>query len=156
MTPPIVKRYFIAFEKYKWIGLASFVFVVVGSTVVGIQPDPPPTYIADGALTYTSPPVSFSATGSEIQQQGQGLSEQVLLSNQIIEAVATKVNIKPERIATNVALNLPSKAEGKGAAPAPAIIGIKYKDNDPKKKDYEEIEEMVKLKHKHRDIDISV
>jgi capsular exopolysaccharide synthesis family protein len=132
MTPPIVKRYFIAFEKYKWIGLASFVLVVVGSTVVGMQPDPPPIYIADGALTYTRPPVSFSATGSEIQQQGQALSEQVLLSNQIIESVATKFNIKPERIGKSVALSLPKKPEGKEAEAASTVIVIKYKDNNAK------------------------
>ena len=71
MTSPIVKRYIIAFDKYKWIGLASFALVVAGATVVAILPEPQPSYIADGALAYTRPPVSFSATGTEIQQQGQ-------------------------------------------------------------------------------------
>jgi len=71
MTPPIVKRYLIAFDKYKWIGLASFALVVAGSTVVAMQPEPPTSYIASAALTYSGPPVSFSATGSEIQQQGR-------------------------------------------------------------------------------------
>jgi len=31
MTAPIVKRYLIALDRYKWIGLASFVLVVAGS-----------------------------------------------------------------------------------------------------------------------------
>lgn len=131
MTPPIVKRYLIAFEKYKWIGLASFALVVAGSTVVAIQPEPPASYIADGALTYNRPPVSFSATGSEIQQQGQELSEQVLLSDQIVEAVATKVNVKPRTIGTNIALRLPEKA--KPGETASTIIDLKYKDTDPKR-----------------------
>lgn len=131
MTPPIVKRYLIAFEKYKWIGLASFALVVAGSTVVAIQPEPPASYVADGALTYNRPPVSFSATGTEIQQQGQELGEQVLLSDQIIETVATKVNVKPKTIGTNVALKLPEKA--KPGETASTIIDLKYKDTDPKR-----------------------
>lgn len=59
MTPPIVKRYLIAFDKYKWIGLTSFALVVAGSTVVAMQPEPPANYVAEGALTYVSPPVFF-------------------------------------------------------------------------------------------------
>ncbi|AFY30535.1 polysaccharide biosynthesis tyrosine autokinase [Calothrix sp. PCC 7507] len=133
MTPPIVKRYLIAFEKYKWIGLASFVLVVAGSTVVAVQPEPPPIYIADGALTYTRPPVSFSATGTEIQQQGQALSEEVLLSNQIIESVAAKVNVKPDKIGKSVALSLPKAADSKEKeAAASTVIVIKYRDTNAK------------------------
>ncbi|MBE9005902.1 polysaccharide biosynthesis tyrosine autokinase [Fortiea sp. LEGE XX443] len=131
MTPPIVKRYLIAFEKYKWIGLASFALVVAGSTVVAVQPDPPINYIADGALTYNRPPVSFSITGNEIQQQGQELSQAALLSDQIIEAVATKVNVKPKTIGTNVALKLPEKP--KVGEVASTVIDLKYKDTDPKR-----------------------
>lgn len=109
MTPPIVKRYIIAFEKYKWIGLASFTLVVAGSTVVAIQPDPPVSYVANSALTYNRPPVSFSTTGTEIQQQGQELNAQVLLSNELIESVAAKVNVKPKTLGNNVELTLPKK-----------------------------------------------
>ncbi|MBD2438699.1 polysaccharide biosynthesis tyrosine autokinase [Nostoc sp. FACHB-110] len=131
MTPPIVKRYLIAFEKYKWIGLASFALIVAGSTVVAVQPDPPTNYVADGALTYNRPPVSFSATGNEIQQQGQELSEAALLSDQIIETVATKLSIKPKTIGTNVALKLPEK--GKSGEVLSTLIELKYKDTDYKR-----------------------
>ncbi|BAY26551.1 lipopolysaccharide biosynthesis protein [Calothrix sp. NIES-2100] len=132
MTPPIVKRYFIAFEKYKWIGLASFVLVVAGSTVVAIQPEPPANYIANAALTYNRPPVSFSTTGSEIQQQGQELNEQVLLSDQVIETVAKKLNINPKKIGMNVVITVPKKNPRTGQLDS-TIIELKYKDNDPKR-----------------------
>jgi capsular exopolysaccharide synthesis family protein len=132
MTPPIVKRYLIAFEKYKWIGLASFALVVAGSTVVAVQPEPPISYVADSALTYTRPPVSFSKTGTEIQQQGQELKEPVLLSDQIIEAVAATVNVKPKTIGTSIAINLPKKNARTGELESP-IIDLKYKDTDPKR-----------------------
>ncbi|TBR60742.1 lipopolysaccharide biosynthesis [Westiellopsis prolifica IICB1] len=132
MTPPIVKRYLIAFEKYKWIGLASFTLVVVGSTVIAIQPEPPASYITDAALTYSSPPVLFSVTGGEIQQQGQELTQEILLSDQIIEAVATKVNVKPKQIGKNIALTVPEKSKP-GEAPASTLIEIKYQDSNEKR-----------------------
>ncbi|MDB9303695.1 MULTISPECIES: GumC family protein [Cyanophyceae] len=130
MTSPIVKRYIIAFDKYKWIGLASFALVVAGASVVAILPEPQPSYIADGALAYTRPPVSFSATGTEIQQQGQELSKQVLLSDQILQTVSTKVNVKPETIQTNVALTLPERS--RTGELLSTIIELRYQDTDPK------------------------
>ncbi|WP_392530318.1 GumC family protein [Nostoc sp. C117] len=132
MTPPIVKRYLIAFEKYKWIGLASFGLVVVGSTVVAMQPDPPLSYIASAALTYAGPPVSFSATGSEIQQQGKELNEDVLLSNQIIATVAQKVNIKPKQLGASIVLSLPKKNARTGELET-TTFELKYVDTDPKR-----------------------
>ncbi|MBG1267157.1 GumC family protein [Nostoc sp. WHI] len=132
MTPPIVKRYLIAFDKYKWIGLASFALVVVGSTVVAVQPEPPTSYIASGALTYSGPPVSFSATGSEIQQQGKELNAEVLLSNQIIAAVAEKVNVKPKQLGSSVVLSLPKKNPRSGELES-SILELKYVDSDAKR-----------------------
>ncbi|MBG1243958.1 GumC family protein [Nostoc sp. NZL] len=129
MTPPIVKRYLIAFEKYKWIGLASFGLVVAGSMVVAMQPEPATNYIASAALTYSGPPVSFSATGTQIQQQGKELNEEVLLSNQIIATVAEKVNIKPKQLATSVVLSLPKKNARTGELES-SIFELKYVDSD--------------------------
>ncbi|WP_066375658.1 MULTISPECIES: polysaccharide biosynthesis tyrosine autokinase [unclassified Anabaena] len=146
MTPPIVKRYIIAFEKYKWIGLASFGLVIAGSTVVAMQPEPPASYIADGALTYTRPPVSFSTTGTEIQQQGQGLDAKVLLSDPLVETVAAKVNVSPKTIGKNIAIKAPKKsATGELES---SIIELKYKDTDPKRAQeiiLELMQAMVKL-----------
>ncbi|MBO3462362.1 AAA family ATPase [Aetokthonos hydrillicola Thurmond2011] len=135
MTPPIVKRYLIAFEKYKWIGLGSFALVVAGSTVVALQPEPSPSYIASGALAYSRPPVSFSATGTEIQQQGQELNEDILLSNQVIETVAAKVNVPPKKIVENLSITIPEKpknadAKTGGGSLSAAFIELKYKDTE--------------------------
>jgi capsular exopolysaccharide synthesis family protein len=132
MTPPIVKRYLIAFDKYKWIGLASFGLVVVGSTVVAMQPEPPTSYIASAALTYSGPPVSFSTTGSEIQQQGKELNEEILLSNQIIETVAEKVGVKPKKLASSVVLSVPKKNPRSGELES-SILELKYVDTDSKR-----------------------
>ncbi|MBN3941016.1 MAG: polysaccharide biosynthesis tyrosine autokinase [Nostoc sp.] len=132
MTPPIVKRYLIAFDKYKWIGLASFGLVIVGSTVVAMQPEPPTSYIASGALSYSGPPVSFSTTGNEIQQQGKELNEDVLLSNQIIAGVAEKVGVKPKQLGASLALSLPKKNVKSGELESP-LFELKYVDSDAKR-----------------------
>lgn len=122
MTPPIVKRYIIAFEKYKWIGLASFGLVVIGSTVVAIQPEPPVTYIAESALAYNGPTVSFSKTGDEIQEQGKELTPQVLLSNRVLETVSAKVKVQPKTIAKNVVVQLPVRNSKSGKLESTTIV----------------------------------
>ncbi len=132
MTPPIVKRYLIAFEKYKWIGLASFALVVAGSTVVAMQPEPPISYIGSAALTYSGPPVSFSTTGSQIQQQGKELNEDILLSNQIIAGVAEKAGVQPKKLASSIALTLPKKNPRTGELES-SILELKYVDTDAKR-----------------------
>lgn len=147
MTPPIVKSYIIAFEKYKWIGLASFALVVAGSTVVAIQPEPAPTYTASGTLTYSRPPVSFSTTGSEIQQQGQELNQEVLLSDQVIDNVSAKVKIPSRRIASSVAITPPRRNSRTGELES-NVISLAYKDSDPKRAQevlLELMQAMVKL-----------
>ncbi|AFZ58920.1 polysaccharide biosynthesis tyrosine autokinase [Anabaena cylindrica FACHB-243] len=128
MTPPIIKRYLIAFEKYKWVGLASFGLVVIGSTVVAIQPDPPVTYMAESALTYNTPTVSFSKTGSEIQAQGKELTPEVLLSDPVIETVAAKVKTNPKTIAKNVGIKFPSR--NRAGELESTSITMKYVDSD--------------------------
>ncbi|MDF5725224.1 MAG: polysaccharide biosynthesis tyrosine autokinase [Rhizonema sp. PD37] len=135
MTPPIVKRYLIAFDKYKWIGLAGFGLVVIGSTVVAVQPESP-SYIASGALSYSRPPVSFSLTGTQIQQEGQELSEDILRSESIIEPVAAKENIDPQKLNQNLVIELPQKAKagtGGDSSPASTLIQLKYQDKDSKR-----------------------
>ncbi len=128
MTPPIVKSYLIAFEKYKWIGLASFSLAVIGSTVVAMLPDAPVNYSATGELTYSGPAVSFSKTGTDIQLQGKELTDTDLLSNRIIELVATKLKINPTNIVRNVTIKMPPKDRtGKLTS---TTITLGYKDNN--------------------------
>ncbi|NJL60898.1 MAG: polysaccharide biosynthesis tyrosine autokinase [Methylacidiphilales bacterium] len=131
MAPPIVKRYLIAFEKYKWIGLASFALVVAGSTVMAIQPDPPVKYIGDAALAYTGPPISFSAIGSEIQQKGQILTQEDLLSEPIVKAIIEKTRLKPKQLAATIAIEFPKRS--KTGELESNIIELKYQDTDQKR-----------------------
>lgn len=146
MTPPIVKRYLIAFDKYKWIGLASFGLVVAGSTILAVQPEPAPKYNAVGVLAYDPQPVSFSATGSEIQQKGLALPEAFFIQDRIIEAVAKKVNVKPRKIGKSLKANVPKV--GEDGQLTSRFITIKYQDTNEKRAEqivFFLMEEAVKL-----------
>ncbi|MFM7406607.1 MAG: GumC family protein [Cuspidothrix sp.] len=128
MTPPIVKRYLIAFDKYKWVGLATFSLAVIGATVVSMKPDPPVVYFAIGELTYTEPTISFSKTGSEIQIQGRELNETTLLSDEVILSVAKKLRGDARKIVKNINIKLPDK--DKSGKPTSPTIAVGYKDSD--------------------------
>lgn len=124
MASSFVKRYLIALDQHKWIGLFSFTAVIGISSFVALQPPTPPTYKAKGALTYNTPATSFSTTGGQIQEQGKQLSPELLLSPNVITAAAIQANAKPIEIERKVKLKLP-KDNKKDAAVMP-VIEIEY------------------------------
>ncbi|MCT7990264.1 GumC family protein [Laspinema olomoucense] len=107
MAPPILKRYAIAFGKYKWFGFAAFVLTLGAAGFVAMQPPPEETYRARGALTYTTPAVTFSATGTQIQEQGKALPKEILLAENVVTAVGTQVNEDPKKLVKEVYLKMP-------------------------------------------------
>jgi capsular exopolysaccharide synthesis family protein len=143
MTPPIVKKYLIAFEKYKWIGIASFGLVLAGATVVAIQPEPEATFLVEAALSYTTPPVSFSKTASDIFQQGQQLTQEVLLSDKVIIEVANKVKVKPQTIASKTTIKIP-QVDGKSGQRLSPFILVYYVDSDANR-GKQVLDELIKL-----------
>lgn len=123
MTPPIVKRYLIALDQHKWIGIASIALVVGAAGILGMQPAPPVVYKASGALAYNRPPVTFSTTGTQIQEQGKELTEEILLANNVIKSAAARVKVDPEKLKKQTNLKLPGED-------GPAIIVVSYVDSD--------------------------
>lgn len=106
MTPPLVKRYLVAFDRHKWAGLAGFAVVMGLSGVAALQPDPPVSYVSEGILAYVEPPLTFSATVATLRQQGQALTEARLLSDEVVEFVAQQltqdqINLDPSTIRRN-------------------------------------------------------
>ncbi|QIZ71511.1 GumC family protein [Oxynema aestuarii] len=104
MALPILKRYAIAFSQYKWFGFGAFVIVLGAAGFVAMQPSPAERYRGAGHLRYTTPPVTFSQTGSVIQEQGRKLPESVLKSENVIEAVSKQVNEDPKVVEKNTRL----------------------------------------------------
>ena len=103
MAPAIVKRYSIAFQKYKWFGVAAFVLILGASGFVAIsKEEPKTTYDGRGFLNYAPPPATFSKTSRQILEAGRNLGKQVLLADNIIKAVATEIGAKPKELRRQV------------------------------------------------------
>ena len=128
MTLSVVKRYLIAFDQYKWVGLATLAVTVGVSGVVALQPTPPPVYVAAGMLAYRRLPVIFSSTTTKIQQEGQEITKDMLLDRRVVDAAAKKVKVSAKKLAANVQVKMPSKNnDGSG------LIQVLYKNADRKK-----------------------
>ena len=128
MTLSVVKRYLIAFDQYKWVGVATLAVTVGVSGVVALQPSPPPVYVAAGTLAYRRPSVIFSSTTTKIQQEGQEITKDMLLDRRVVEAAAKKVKVSAKKLAANVQVKMPTKNnDGSG------LIQVLYKNDDRKK-----------------------
>lgn len=132
MASPILKRYLIAFDQHKWKGVAACIMIVGAAGFVALLPPPPTEYEAEGVLTYNQPPVIFSKTGTDIQQQGQGINPEVLANEDVLQAAAAQVKANPKQVLKSVRVKLP-KAAAKGEPPPPPLFRVLYTDKDKSK-----------------------
>ncbi len=128
MTLSVVKRYLIAFDQYKWVGLATLAVTVGVSGVVAMQPAQRPVYMATGTLAYRRPTVIFSSTTTKIQQEGQEITKDMLLDKKVLEAVGKKVKISATKLKDDVQVKMPIKSNDPSA-----LIQVLYKNADRKK-----------------------
>jgi capsular exopolysaccharide synthesis family protein len=143
MAPPIVKRYLIALNRHKWAGLAGFAVVMGLSGVAALQPPPPVTYASEGVLTYVTPPVTFSQTGVALQQQGQSLTQEMLLSKEVMDSTlkglqAKQIQLDEATIRRNTKINIDAGGGGgKGrdtSGPGLHVL-VQYTDAVPERTD---------------------
>lgn len=117
MASPLIRRYLLALDRYKWPALASLLGVVGLSTVVALQPPPPPVYRTEGMLVTNAPVVALTATGTEVQERGQGIiSTEFLLADVLLEQVAKElarrdVSLSPQAIRDSTTLKLEGTEE---------------------------------------------
>jgi capsular exopolysaccharide synthesis family protein len=131
MASSLFKRYFIAFDKYKWLSLVSFLMVMAASGVVALNTKVSPTYVAKGTLNYNGSPNALSTNNNQIQQQQQIVSKDILLSNQLIKTVAKETQVSAKQIRDNIDVNLPEKTET-GDLKSSGIT-VTYKDTNPQR-----------------------
>lgn len=123
MVMPLLKRYGLALNRYKWVALAAFLGTVGISSVLAIQPPPEEEYQSAGVLVQNTPVVSFTTTGVELQQQGQGIiTEEFLLADILLDRVAEQLNaggidVTPREIRsrTNIRINTGGDGEDGGS-----------------------------------------
>ncbi|WP_293340719.1 polysaccharide biosynthesis tyrosine autokinase [Microcoleus sp. CAWBG58] len=148
MTLSVVKRYLIAFDQYKWVGLATLAVTVGVSGVVAVQPTQAPIYVAKGTLAYGKLSVIFSSAATKIQQEGQEITKDQLLNENVIQAAAQRLikaenklnkqaaQINPEefkkqveiltkKLKDDVEIKMPSKSNDRSA-----LIQVLYKNAD--------------------------
>ncbi|MEP0955068.1 polysaccharide biosynthesis tyrosine autokinase [Leptolyngbya sp. FACHB-1515] len=91
----MLQRYLVALDRHKWAAIAGFLVVMSLSGVAAMQPQPPSEFVAAGTLAYSAPPVTLSQTGTALQQQGQSLTAEFLLSDAVVNAVAQSLRLDP-------------------------------------------------------------
>ncbi len=124
MSQPLVKRYFAILNQHKGIALTCVALGLGVSGVMAIRPLPPPLYKAEGLLSYNRPAVTFSNTAPQIQDQGQKLSQTLLLSDNVVQSVAAQVDVDPQTLRDRTLLKIPQSEQQ-------PTITINYLDENP-------------------------
>lgn len=137
---PLLKRYGLALQRYKWVAVAAFLGTLGVSSLLAIQPPPAERYKSNGVLVQNSPVVSFTITGVELQQQGQGIiTQEFLLADILLDRVAQQlaaqgIETTPEQIRNNVEIfiNTGGGEEG-GEGNVLQSVNVGYTANSPEK-----------------------
>ncbi|GAB4538997.1 MAG: hypothetical protein Tsb0014_29030 [Pleurocapsa sp.] len=128
MTPPIVKRFLIAFEQHKLLGLLIFLLSVGISGIFAIQPEPPTpktSYKATGQLSYSNPPPLFTSTGEQLQQQGRQINVDVLLSPAVQAKIKDKLQLTTTQLKSIIDRQLKINIPQEGEIP---LISLEYQN----------------------------
>jgi capsular exopolysaccharide synthesis family protein len=146
MAHPFIKRYLLAVDRHKWVGVAGCVVVVGLSGITAfLQAAPEKTFTTQGILTYSAPPDTFSATGAVLKKEGQSMTKEMLLSTFVLETASERLqtrnlNVKAREIREKASVvvtggTAPSEAPKEGAPPpgGPLRIVVTYKDSKEEK-----------------------
>ncbi|MBE9077483.1 P-loop NTPase [Romeria aff. gracilis LEGE 07310] len=144
MASPLIKRYLLALQRYKWAGLASFLAVLGAAGVIALRPKPEADFYAQGVLVDNSPTVSFTATGNRVQAQGLGIiNEEFLLSDVLLEAVSAElenrgISVTADELAQNTELTIDNTAADAGrrgrnnnTGTGRERVTVRYNGDDP-------------------------
>ncbi|MGF1523153.1 MAG: GumC family protein [Leptolyngbyaceae cyanobacterium] len=118
MVLPLIKRYVLALQRYKWAGIAGFLGVLGVSSVVAIQPPPEEQFESEGILVENAPVVTFTNTGVELQQRGQGnITREFLLADVLLEPVSEELqeqgfDVSPGKIRGNTDIEIDADDNG--------------------------------------------
>jgi capsular exopolysaccharide synthesis family protein len=129
MAAPIVKRYFLALNRYKWIIPTGVVIGLGAGGVIAIQPDPPPAYTAEALLVANMPPITFSAIGNQVRQPVETFTVETLLTKEVAEVVTKDVGIDLRTLTRKAKVKISGVGDEKAPAAKPEIK-ITYTDDD--------------------------
>ena len=146
MASPLIKRYLLALDRHKWVGVAGCAVVVGLSGITAVlQAAPGKTYTTQGILTYSAPPDTFSATGAILKKEGQSMTKEMLLSTFVVgtasdRLVKQNIKVKPKEIREKAIVVITGGSgggeapkEGAASAGGPLRIVVTYKDSKEEK-----------------------
>jgi capsular exopolysaccharide synthesis family protein len=138
MVMPLLKRYGLALGRYKWIGIAVFLGVLGVSGIVALQPPPEEEYRSEGVLVQNSPVISLTATGVELQQQGQGIiTKDFLLADILLDRVSRQLaaqglEVSPKEIRDSTTIKIET-GEAENQSGGLQSVNVSYVTDDPDK-----------------------
>lgn len=133
MPSPIVKRYLLAVDRYKWLMPVGLALGITGGSFASSMPDPAVIYTVEAVLAGNRPTTVFSATGAEVRQSVETFTPDSLLSDEIIANTAKEMGIDPRVMMRTLKVSLPTAVtakDKKAGAGASERIKIEYKDTD--------------------------
>lgn len=133
MPSPIVKRYLLAIDRYKWLMPVGLALGITGGSLASSMPDPAVIYTVEAVLAGNRPTTVFSATGAEVRQSVETFTPDSLLSDEIIANTAKEMGVDPRAMMRTLKVSLPTAVaakDKKAAAGASERIKIEYKDTD--------------------------
>ncbi len=135
MASPLVKRYLLAVDRYKFLIPAGLALGLTGGGLVTSLPDAAPIYTVEAVLVGNRPTTVFSATGTEVRQPIETITADSLLSDEIIAKTAKEAGLDPKVMMRNLKVGLPTAAAAKDKKAAAGGGGaervkLEYKDSN--------------------------
>jgi capsular exopolysaccharide synthesis family protein len=134
MASTLVKRYFLAVDRYKFLIPAGLALGLTGGGLVSSMPDAAPIHTVEAVLVGNRPTTIFSATGTEVRQPIETITADSLLSDEIIAKTAKEAGLDPKVMMRNLKVGLPTAAAAKdkkaAAGGAAERVKLEYKDGN--------------------------
>ena len=107
----------------KAIALITFTAIMAVAGITAYRLAPPPGYTAEGTLISNTPPVKFSTIGGAILKQGEKLTPDDLLADNVVKAVADAAKIDPQQVRQNASVKVSEPEK-------PLAIAVQYRGGD--------------------------
>jgi capsular exopolysaccharide synthesis family protein len=133
MASPLIKRYLLAVDRYKFLIPAGLALGLTGGGLATSMPDAAPIYTVEAVLVGNRPTTIFSATGTEVRQPIESITADSLLSDEIIAKTAKDAGLDPKVMMRNLKVGLPTAAVAKDKKPAAGVaerVKLEYKDGN--------------------------
>jgi capsular exopolysaccharide synthesis family protein len=133
MASPLIKRYFLAVDRYKWLIPTGLALGLTGGSLVLSIPDAAPVYTVEATLVGNRPTTIFSATGTEVRQPIESITADAILSDEIITQTAKEVGLEARAMMRNLKVSLPTSAvtkDKKAPTGSAERVKLEYKDTN--------------------------